>query len=273
MKISALLAVALLGLVAVGCQGAESRDAIPPGAQVMGGALAVAQGGSIGLQGITVTGVGKVSVRPDMAVVAMTVHVEGDAVAQVVQQGMDAQGRLLSRLRAQGVKEEDVRTIAFNLFSQRPVPLPAPMPPSPAPGTAPGSPSAPEAMPAPSIYPAAAYVLEISIEVKVRDLQRLGALLQAAAQEVGDLLRVQGLHLSVANPQPHEEEARRLAMADARARAQQLAERAGVSLGRPVAITEGGVAVPFAAPAEARADVAIGTLDIVVTVTVVYEIG
>jgi len=265
MKVSALLAVALLGLVAVGCQGTE-------GNQRRGASALVAQGGSIGPQGITVTGVGKVSVRPDMAVMAMTVHVEGDAVAQVVQRGMDAQGRLLSRLRMQGVKEEDMRTIAFNLFSQRPVPLPEPVPPSPEPGTAPGSPSASEIMPKPSIYPAVAYVLEISIEVKVRDLQRLGALLQAAVQEVGDLLRVQGLHLTVANPQPHEEEARRLAMADARARAQQLAERAGVSLGRPVAISEGGVAVPFVAPAEARADMAIGTLDIVATVTVVYEI-
>jgi len=265
MKVSALLAVALLGLVAVGCQGTE-------GNQSRGASALVAQGGSIGPQGITVTGVGKVSVRPDMAVMAMTVHVEGDAVAQVVQRGMDAQGRLLSRLRMQGVKEEDMRTIAFNLFSQRPVPLPEPVPPSPEPGTAPGSPSASEIMPKPSIYPAVAYVLEISIEVKVRDLQRLGALLQAAVQEVGDLLRVQGLHLTVANPQPHEEEARRLAMADARARAQQLAERAGVSLGRPVAISEGGVAVPFVAPAEARADMAIGTLDIVATVTVVYEI-
>ncbi len=265
MRPLALVAVALLGLVAVACQGAESNES-------RGASALVAQGGSGGLQGITVTGVGKVSVRPDMAVMVMGINVEGDSVAQVVQQGMDAQGRLLSRLRAQGVKEEDMRTIAFNLSSQRPFPPPGPVPPSPGPGAAPGGPSAPGITPEPLIHPAATYVLEISIEVKVRHLQRLGALLQTAAQEVGDLLRVQGLHLTVANPQPHEEEARRLAMADARARAQQLAERADVSLGRPVAISEGGAAVPFVAPAEARADMAIGTLDIVVTVTVVYEI-
>ena len=54
----------------------------------------------------------------------------------------------------------------------------------------------------------------------------------------GNDVRVNGIQFTVDQPEKYRNEARDKAVADARARAEQLAKAAGVSLGKPRSITE-----------------------------------
>jgi len=251
MRTWTLWAALVVALGAAACGTSSGHDTPVPAGQ--GGVAVQAQGAS--WQGVSVTGVGRVSARPDMALVNLGISVRGDSVAQVMEEGTQAQERLFAVLRDQGVAEEDMRTTSFFLSWETPFPSGEPVP-----------------------QEAVTYVLTIMTEVKVRDLGRLGPPLSAAAREVGNALQIHGVQLTMADPAPYEEEARRRAMADARARAQQLAEEAGITLGRPIAIVEGGAGVPVPVPLEAGGrggegvPIATGSLDIVVTVSVVYAI-
>jgi uncharacterized protein len=79
-----------------------------------------------------------------------------------------------------------------------------------------------------------------SLSISCTDVQAAGRLLGELAGRVGDRLQVEGLSLEVGDPSRATAEARAAAYADAVARAGDLAELAGVQLGPPQAIAEGG---------------------------------
>ena len=115
------------------------------------------------------------------------------------------------------------------------------------------------------------------IAVKVRALDRLGAMLDAVVAAGAD--RLDGVRFSIAEPERFADAARREAMADARRKAEIYATAAGVRVGRVLDIAEHGVRLPppirlQAAEMSVRAAVPIapGEQRVSVTVTVVYEI-
>ena len=70
------------------------------------------------------------------------------------------------------------------------------------------------------------------LTVTVRTLGNVGRVVEAVAGAVGDGLQIQSLQLVVRDLVPLQREARRLAVHDARQRAGQLAEAAGIRLGK-----------------------------------------
>jgi len=72
----------------------------------------------------------------------------------------------------------------------------------------------------------------------VRDLAKLGALLDALVKQGANMLGGSGF--SVADPAPLQDQARAKAMADAKRRAEVYANAAGVALGRLLFISETG---------------------------------
>jgi hypothetical protein len=97
----------------------------------------------------------------------------------------------------------------------------------------------------------------------------------------GDDARVDGISFNVDDPEEQRAHARERAVEDARAHAEQLANAAGVALGRARAITESFNGTPPPMPVANRAaaqgadvDTPLnpGETDITVTVSVVYEI-
>jgi uncharacterized protein YggE len=78
------------------------------------------------------------------------------------------------------------------------------------------------------------------LTVRVRDLDNLGNILDLALQDGAN--QISGLRFDLKSPEPLEEEARALAVKDAMAQAGQLAEAAGVKLGkiRTISTTGGG---------------------------------
>jgi len=126
------------------------------------------------------------------------------------------------------------------------------------------------------------YEASNGVTAKLRDLDKAGLLIDAAAEQVGDSIRLGGLRFAIDDTGPLYVKARELAVGQARAQAEQLAKAAGVSLGRVVTVSESPqVASPpvaYDTAAGARADVAAvplerGSQELQLTVSVVYEIS
>jgi uncharacterized protein YggE len=113
------------------------------------------------------------------------------------------------------------------------------------------------------------------LTVRVRALDSLGAVLDASVADGANTLN--GLTFGLANPEPVLDEARKEAVANARAKAELLAEAAGVKLGKIVSISETAAYQPpmpmfrqdaaFAAP-----PVQGGELGMTASVSIFYEI-
>ena len=82
------------------------------------------------------------------------------------------------------------------------------------------------------------------VTAKIRDIDKAGATIDAVAEAGGDLTRIDSISFSVDDPSGYYEEARQKAMADAKAKGEQLAELAGVTLGKPTYISEGSIYMP-----------------------------
>ena len=102
-----------------------------------------------------------------------------------------------------------------------------------------------------------------------------GPLVDVIASAVGDALRVEGIDLVLADPGPLEAQARELAVADARRKAEQYAALAGLRLAEVVQVEEnlgGGPGRSYAAKAEMLAATSFepGTRSVSASVTVTW---
>jgi uncharacterized protein YggE len=197
--------------------------------------------------------------------------------------------QVIAAIKQAGVADADIRTSTLALNFERNYeqpPRPVEMAPSSAPTMAPvaapggkataASPKS-EAAPAPAIkLPQGFYTATNNVEVTIRDLDRAGQVLSAATSAGANQLY--GIRFEIEDPAPLQAEARKKAVEDARARAERLAQLAGVKLGPAVSIVEldGGGSGPMPMMAMARADAAApverGELTISTTVQIVYAL-
>ncbi len=202
---------------------------------------------------ITVTGEGKVEAAPDLATITLGVTTQGATAAEAMAANAEALAKVLENLRAAGIAERDLQTSGLNL--------------NPLWTHHEGQPPRIEGFQASNM-----------LTVRVRALDGLGDVLDAAVKDGANTLN--GLDFGIAAPEPLLDEARRLAVADARRRAEVLAGAAGVTLGPVVAITEStGIAPPApmyrmeAASLGAGVPVAGGEVALSAQVTVVWELS
>jgi uncharacterized protein YggE len=86
------------------------------------------------------------------------------------------------------------------------------------------------------------------VAVVVRDLDKLGEIMDAAVNAGGNLTRIQGVSFSITNPDKALATAREEAYRDAKIKAEQYAKLAGISLGDPLHISEGSQIPPIPMP-------------------------
>lgn len=183
----------------------------------MSAGAARAQGAAEWTDGrITVSGEGRATAAPDMATLQLGV-VAVDAEASVAVREMSARmAEVLARLSAAGIEARDMQTSGLSVnprWRNR------------------GSYEEDE----PRIE---SFEASTELTVRVRDLDGLGALLDAVAQDGANLFR--GLSFGLQAPEPLQDAARRDAVADALRKAALYAEAAGVSLGPILTIAESG---------------------------------
>ena len=195
--------------------------------------------------GIWVSGVGKLSVEPDLVDFRVGVETMGETVAEANGKASDAMAAIVGALKASGIEDKDIRTSRFNIrpeYDYRETTLD---------GVRTGS------------QVLVGYNVRNTVAVKVRDLDGLPKLVDDVVAAGGDNIRIDSVEFTVEDPDARTEELRELAVADAAAKAAHVAELAGVSLGDLTYLGESGapsVPAPYAAPAafamEARASAA-----------------
>ena len=126
------------------------------------------------------------------------------------------------------------------------------------------------------------YRITNTVTIKVRDINKTSDVLDGATAAGGDLTQVQGISFTIDKPDALKDQAREAAVIDAKARAQRLADTAGVKLGDPISITEGSVIPPtpliynskdaLAGAAQTSTPIETGELDVDLTVQVVFAI-
>jgi uncharacterized protein YggE len=206
--------------------------------------------------GISVVGQGIVLAQPNIARITLGTEVFDQSLANAQAEAARRMDAVVTKLKASGIADTDIRTTSFNITPQynnqrdnnQPV--------------------------------LRGYQVQNLVEVKTTNVAGLGALLDDAV--ISGATRVMGISFESDNMEALKNQARDQAMANARAKAEQLARAAGVSLGRPTAIDEsdtGGVtpvrqlaAPQAAAPADATTPIQPGQLRVSTTVHVVWSI-
>lgn len=199
---------------------------------------------------IVVTGTGNVEAAPDMATLSIGVTTQGDSAAAALAANSAAVEAVMARLTAAGIEARDMQTSNLSLY--------------------PNWHSSDSQ--APTIT---SYVASNQLTIRIRQLDGLGAVLDAAVADGANTLN--GLTFGLADPGPAMDEARKEAVAEARARAELLAAAAGVTLGPILEISEGSswsepVPMYRAEAAAAPVPVAGGELGLSATVTIHFEI-
>ncbi len=166
---------------------------------------------------IRVTGVGEVYAAPDMATVSLGVVIEAETASGALRQNSDAVAQLIAALKEEGIAARDLQTsgISVQPVYSRP------------------SRSTPRANEAPKIV---GYSVRNTVSVRIRDLEKTGTLLDKMVSLGSNSMN--GITFSIADPKPLRNEARKAAVADARAKAELYAKAAGVKLGDVKLITE-----------------------------------
>ena len=204
---------------------------------------------------IVVSGTGRVAVQPDVADLRLGVTVAKPTVEAARGEAAATMDAILRAVDGAGVARADVRTAMLSVqprYDYRD-------------GRAPVL---------------TGYEIANVVEVSVRDLSALGDVIDATL--TAGATSMDALSFRLADPRPAEREARRQAMAEARSRADVLAEAAGVRVQGVSDIVEGQPVRPpgpvakaerMALAADAGTPVEAGTLEVAVTVSVTYRAG
>jgi uncharacterized protein YggE len=219
--------------------------------------------GTVGINsqqtGIWVSGEGKVTATPDIAVLTLGIEAQADTVAEAQTQAATAMEAVMAALADSGVADKDIQTQYYSIYQvtrwddykdEQVV---------------------------------TGYRVTNMVTAKIRDMDKIGAVIDAVAAAGGDYTRINNIGFSVDDPTPYYEEARQKAMADAKAKAGQLADLAGANLGKVTYISEGTQThttrsiyyEDFAVPAADGASTSIspGEMELTLTVQVAYAIA
>ena len=215
-------------------------------------------GGTINLQnsGIWVTGEGKVSVVPDVAILSLGVEVQSSSVAEAQSYAATVMTAVIDELDNSGIADKDIKTQQFSIYPIRRW----------------SEKDGREVL--------VGYRVTNMVTAKVRKVEDTGTVIDAVARAGGDYIKINSISFTVDDPSAYYEEARELAMADAKARAEQLADLGKVKLGRPIYISESGASMPVVrefyagapVPAAAPTPISPGETEIRLSVQVAYSI-
>lgn len=168
---------------------------------------------------LTITGQAEVRAAPDMAVISAGTVTEAKTARDALSANNQTMTSVLDTIRAAGVADRDIQTSNFSVQ----------------PNYTHSTSSSSGAQEPPKI---AGYTVSNTVTVIVRDLAKLGPVMDAVVSS--GVNQMHGLDFTIAEAGPLRNEARRKAVAEARARAELYAEAAGVKLGQIRSISEAG---------------------------------
>ncbi len=207
--------------------------------------------------GIWVNGVGTVKVTPDTAILSVGVEAQAATVKEAQAQAAAAMEKAVAALKAKGVSEKDIQTQYYNISKmtrwddrgQTEIVL--------------------------------GYQVTNTVTVKIREIAKAGDIIDAVGMAGGDQIRINGVSFTVDDTTKVTREAREKAMADAKAKAEQMAKLSGVRLGKVTYVSESSY-YPYATRSSmptmdamegAKTVISPGETEITINVQVVYGIA
>ncbi len=206
---------------------------------------------------ITITGEGRVTAIPDLGQITVSIVTEGRDAEEAQAQNIEKYNGLVNELKQSGIDSKDLKSTAYTV--------------SPVYDWIEG------------VREFRGFEVRQSLQVKIRDLNNAGEVIRIASQN--GVNEVSGLSFTIDEPESYRQLAREEALANAREKAQELADLTGVSLGKIVSFSESSAGVPQPmyrldfAQAEKALDSAApapefeaGSEEVVVIATIEYEI-
>ena len=241
MKKGLLLVIGLvlvISLLLIGCESQETTGA--NGSQQTG---------------VWVSGTGKVTAVPDVAIFSLGVEAQEKTVKEAQNEAISAMNAIITALKANGVAEKDIQTQWYNISPVM------------------------KWVEDTNEQITIGYKVTNMATVKIRDISKAGATIDAVAEAGGNLTRINSINFTVDDPTAYYNQAREKAMQDANAKAEQMATLAGITLGKPTYISESGGYIPtpyylkdYAEGGSSSTPISPGELDITLSVQVAYAI-
>ncbi|MBD8890660.1 SIMPL domain-containing protein [Labrenzia suaedae] len=169
---------------------------------------------------ISITGQGKLSMAPDMAVVTTRVVTPAKTAPEALDENTKAISEVIAEIKKAGIEAKDIQTSGFSIFPRYEQQK--------------GRENQPPAI--------AGYEVANGVTVNIRDLAKLGPILNAVVQSGAN--EVNGISFQVSDADKKMDEARKAAVENAKSRASLYAQAAGVKLGKILSISEGGASMP-----------------------------
>ena len=162
---------------------------------------------------ITAVGTGSASASPDVATAQIGVETQSASPEDATRQNEERMKAVVEALRAADIDTKDIQTAYYSLWVEQRY--------DPEKG-----------------QPTGEYIYHVSnaLSVKIRALSEVGAILSEAVEAGAN--NISGVTFSIEDTSALEMEAREKAVADAKARAERLAQLSGVELGEVVLVSE-----------------------------------
>lgn len=204
---------------------------------------------------MTLTGTGEVFVAPDMATINLGVSSFHKQASQAMAMNTQSMAKVFNALKGAEIASRDIQTSSLSLNPQW--------------DRRSNSNNQPRII---------GYNAQNTVTVRVRDLSKVGPVLDLLTKLGAN--RINNISFGIQKPRPHQDEARKRAVKDARIKAELYVQAAGVELGQIISINEnGGVQRPqpmarmeMAVMASDAVPIAEGELGIRSNITIVYEL-
>lgn len=203
---------------------------------------------------LTATGIGKVTVKPDVAYIQMGVMTMDKDAQKAQEDNKATMNKVIAKLKSMGIDEKDIQTTTYNIYPQYNYQN--------------------------NKQTLEGYQVENIVKVTVRNIDKVGNILDAAAKE--GINRSYGINFGVLDTDAVYKQALQKAIDNAKGKAEVMAKQAGVTLKKPVAIYEGSASENVSRQAGMALDmmmanvnavpISSGELEIQANVVVVYQI-
>ena len=246
-KTTLMITVLVIATLLAGCAGAALAQTETPASDT--------EGSNKVTRTMSVNGSGKVYLTPDMVYVTIGVHTEGDNAVKTVAENNASTQDVIDTLKGMKIDEKDIQTTNFSITPQKEYDQA-------------GKPTG-----------KVLYIVDNSVYVTVRDLNKIGEVLDATVKSGAN--SIYGIQFDVADKTKALSQARQAAVKDANAKAQELATAAGVIVGAVQTISEYTSGGPLPMYDRAAASMAVeaaavpvqaGQMLLTIEVSIVYEI-
>ena len=216
-------------------------------------------------EGISVTGASSISTEPDLVLLNLGVEAFASSVGKARSRAAKSMDSLVGTLRKKGVKELDIKTTRFSIHPRYEYQE----------SIVNGRPIGKQVL--------SGYVVNNDISAKIRDLDKVGEIIDSAVDSGGDDTRINSIIFTLNDTNVYMNTLREQAVEDAFSKAKHYADLANVTLGPMLSLSEIGPvsirsqgAMDFGMRSMAMAEsssISSGQLNVDLTVNIVFSVN